>query len=442
MPLNNLHNNNNNKATSMSTLKRVHTTLALGTLCSISPALLAQGFIEDSKASLTARNYYFDRDYKGTSAQSATREWAQGFILRFTSGYTPGTVGFGLDAQGMLGLKLDSSAGRTGTGLLPFDPADRDPRDNYSELGLTAKVKVSKTELQGGTLAPILPILFASPTRLLPQTFRGAQLKTQDIDDLTLVGGRLDRMNQRDSTDYQKITLASPNRRFNGAAESDAFNFAGGDYRWSDALTLKYYHAQLEDIYRQDFVGFIDNRPLGSGRLKTDVRYHASGEDGPAKAGKVDNRTFGMMSTYSLGAHSLGLGYMQLSGETAMPYIAGSEPMVVSEGALSSEFLNPRERTWQVRYDYDFAAMALPGLKGMLRYLDGSRIELPTALGGSGLSESEKDIELSYVVQSGTFKNVAFRLRHAWYRNDFAPSASFRDDNELRVNVDYTLALW
>jgi hypothetical protein len=62
----------------MSTLKRVQTTLALGTLCSVSPALLAQGFIEDSKATLTSRNYYFDRDYKGDSALSAAREWARG----------------------------------------------------------------------------------------------------------------------------------------------------------------------------------------------------------------------------------------------------------------------------------------------------------------------------------------------------------------------------
>jgi|RhiMetStandDraft_4_1073278.scaffolds.fasta_scaffold7074072_1 hypothetical protein len=53
----------------------------------------------------------------------------------------------------------------------------------------------------------------------------------------------------------------------------------------------------------------------------------------------------------------------------------------------------------------------------MLRDLDGSQIELPTALGGSGRSESEKDIELAHVVQSGTLKNVAFRLRNAWYRS-------------------------
>lgn len=426
----------------MSTFKRVNAALAAGTLCTVSSTLMAQGFIEDSKASLTARNYYFDRDYKGTSSQSAAREWAQGFILRLNSGYTDGTVGFGLDALGMMGLKLDSSPGRTGTGLLPFDSTDRQPRSEYSKLGLTGKVKVSKTELQAGTISTALPILFASPTRLLPQTFRGAYVRSQDLDNLTLHAGRLDRMNQRDSTHYQKMTVAAPNGRFKGAAQSDNFSFAGGDYQWSEPLTLKYYHAELEGLYRQDFLGFLDNRPFGSGRLKTDVRYHISGEEGSAKAGKVDNRTFGVMTTYSHGPHSLGAGYMQLNGDTAMPYIAGSEPLVVSEGALSSEFLNPKERTWQVRYDYDFAAMGVPGLKGMLRYLDGSHIELPANFGGSGLKESEKDIELSYVVQSGTFKNVGLRLRHAWYRNDFASNAAFRDDNELRVNIDYTLALW
>ena len=420
--------------------KAPKTCLAVGLFCS--SAAHAAGFVEDSHAELVLRNYYFDRNYLGTTPQAAAREWAQGFILNVSSGFSQGPVGFGLDAKGMLGVKLDSSPDRAGTGLLPFDRTTREPADEYAELGLTGKVRISRTELQGGTISTFLPIAFASPTRLLPQTFRGVQFKSQDIDNLTLSGGRLDRMNQRDSTNYQKITVAAPNRRFNGAAESDSFTYGGGDYQWSEQLVLKYYHAQLEDIYRQDYVGFVDNRAVANGRLKTDVRYHISGEDGPARAGKVDNRTFGVMSTYSLGAHSLGLGYMQLSGDTAMPYIAGSEPMVVSEGALSSEFLNPKERTWQVRYDYDFVALGVPGLKGMLRYLDGSRIELPNALGGSGRSESEKDIELSYVVQSGTFKNVALRLRHAWYRNDFASTAAFRDDNELRVNVDYTVALW
>jgi len=401
----------------------------------------AGGFVDDSHADLTMRNYYFDRNYVNATPQAAAREWAQGFILNVRSGYTEGPVGFGLDAQGLLGMRLDSSPARTGTGLLPYSATTREPADEYSELGLTAKVRASKSELQLGTISTFLPIAFASPTRLLPQTFRGAYLKSQDIDNLTLHVGWLDRINLRDSTDYQKMSVGSPNGRFNGAAESDRFTFLGGDYAWSPQLTLKYYHAELADLYRKDYFGFVDNRPIGPGSLKSDFRLFITGEDGAAKAGPVDNRNAALMLTYALGAHKFGAGYMQLTGKTAMPYLFGTEPLVITEGTLSSEFLNPKERSWQVRYDYNFVAMGLPGLNGMLRYVSGDNIEL-AKLGGSNLRESEKDIELSYVLQGTSLKGLAVRVRNAWYRNDFTAQASHRDDNELRVNVDYTWKLW
>lgn len=412
-----------------------------GLLAAHAASLQAAGFVGDSKAKVTLRNYYFDRNYINQTPQAAAREWAQGFIVNFNSGFTEGVVGFGLDAQAMMGLRLDSSPDRVGTGLLPFSAATKEPAKNYSELGLTAKVKVSKTELQYSTVSTFLPIAFASPTRLLPQTFRGTYLRSQDITDLSLHAGWLDRINLRDSTDYQKMRVAAPNGRFNGAAESDAFYFLGGDYAWSKSLTLKYYYAQLEDIYDKNYLGFVDTRELGPGRLTSDFRFYDSKDNGSAKAGKVDNRNTALMLTYQLGVHRLGAGYMQLTGDTAMPYLFGTEPLVITEGTLSSEFLNPKERSWQVKYDYDFVGLGVPGLKGMLRYVSGDNIDLPK-LGGDKLKESEKDMELSYVVQSGTFKDVAFRVRHAWYRNDFGPGATQRDDNELRVNIDYTLALW
>jgi hypothetical protein len=88
--------------------------------CRFSP-LSQAAFFEDSTATFETRNMYFNRDFRdGTSAQQSKRdEWAQGFMLNLQSGYTDGTVGFGVDALGMLGVKLDSSPDRTGTGLLP-----------------------------------------------------------------------------------------------------------------------------------------------------------------------------------------------------------------------------------------------------------------------------------------------------------------------------------
>lgn len=127
------------------------------------------GFIEQSTANLQARNYYFSRDYSDIrgSEKSMAQEWAQGFILNFKSGYTPGPVGFGLDATGKFGIKLDSSPDRVNSGLLPVKDDGR-AADNYSRLGLTAKVRLSKTELKVGELQPNLPTLVFSDIRLLP----------------------------------------------------------------------------------------------------------------------------------------------------------------------------------------------------------------------------------------------------------------------------------
>lgn len=167
-------------------------------------------FLKDSKANLELRNFYFNRDFRQHDApQNKAEEWAQGFLLRYESGFTEGTVGFGVDAIGLLGVKLDSSPDRGGSGLLQRDrEAPRRAQDEYGELGMTAKVRVSKSVLKAGTLLPKLPVLMANDSRLLPQTFEGGQLNSQEIDKLNVDLGQVRQVNQRDSTDYEdSLTL-------------------------------------------------------------------------------------------------------------------------------------------------------------------------------------------------------------------------------------------
>ncbi len=88
------------------------TSLALAVAASTLGLSLSQvahaDFIGDSKATLEARNFYFNRDFReGAADPSKSEEWAQGFILRAESGFTEGTVGLGADAIGMFGFKLD-----------------------------------------------------------------------------------------------------------------------------------------------------------------------------------------------------------------------------------------------------------------------------------------------------------------------------------------------
>ncbi|MDT9645858.1 OprD family outer membrane porin, partial [Pseudomonas sp. JV245A] len=239
--------------------------LALLGLSLLPGPLWAAGFIDDSHGTLTLRNYYLDRDYKDDGAKTAAREWAQGFIMNMESGFTEGSVGFGLDVRGLLGVKLDSSPDRSGTELLPVSASDKRAADEYSRLAPTAKLRFAQTTVKTGDVSIFLPFAFASPSRLLPQTFRGTTLSSRDIDGLTLNTGYIDRISKRDSTDYQAMTIASPNRRFNATASTSHLAYLGGDYQVNKDLSLRAYHAQVADLYQQDTLALLHNLPLGDG---------------------------------------------------------------------------------------------------------------------------------------------------------------------------------
>ncbi|WP_460146868.1 OprD family porin [Pseudomonas sp. H2_H03] len=401
----------------------------------------AAGFIDDSHGTLTLRNYYLDRDYKDDGAKTAAQEWAQAFILNLESGYTPGPLGFGLDVRGLMGVKLDSSPDRSGTELLPVSAGDKRAADEYSRLAPTAKLRFAQTTVKVGDVSIFLPFAFASPSRLLPQTFRGTTLELQGHRRPDANTGYIDRINKRDSTDYQAMTIASPNRRFNATATTSHLAYVGGDYQVNKDLSLRAYHAEVADLYQQDTLALLHNLPVGDGVFTSDLRSFFSREDGSAKAGKVDNRNLSALFGYRLGGHRVSLGYMRSSGETATPYISGTELMGMSELTMSSDFLNAKERTWQAIYDYDFAASGVPGLKTRLRYVRGDNIEL-AAFNAEERKEREFQMELGYVIQSGPLKNLGLMARKSIYRNDFPGGAAFRDENQTRFLVLYTVALW
>ncbi|CAN7208676.1 OprD family porin [Pseudomonas sp. LjRoot71] len=390
-------------------------------------------FIADSTASLTTSNIYLNRDFRENAGQKKREEWGQGFLLDLKSGYTEGTVGFGLDAMGMLGIKLDSGGGRTGTDLLPVQDDGGTP-DQYGRLGLTAKVKISSTELRYGSHVPELPVVKASDSRLLPQVFEGGLLTSSELDGLTFTGGRLDKVIDRASTNSEELILNSKNRRFAAGITADHLDLLGLDYQFAKGLTGRYYFADLDDIYRQHFFGLLASQPLGGGTLSADVRLMLSKDSGAANAGKIDNRAFNAMLTYAINGHKLGLGFQDMSGDTGYAYIDGSDPFLVNFVQIN-DFANADERSWQARYDYDLGKLGIPGLSFMTRYIKGSDAQIAGSNDTGG--EWERDIEVKYVVQSGPLKDVYVRLRNASFKSDFA-----RDADENRVIVGYTLPIW
>ncbi|MDH1338886.1 OprD family porin [Ectopseudomonas oleovorans] len=420
-------------------------------------------FIGDSKASLSMRNFYFDNDNResqndiGNAAYTGqAREWGQGFQLNYTSGFTEGTVGFGVDALGMLGVRLDGGgrsgkAGidRTPGALFPLE-SDGSAVDEFSQLGLTAKVRISKTEGRLGTLQPKLPVVTFNDGRLLPQTFEGGMITSKEIDNLTINAGQLEHAVGRASTDSQSLAIAGNN---NGQ-RSNKFYFAGGDYQVNKDLLAQYYYGNLDDFYKQHFVGLVHNLALPAGSLKSDIRYFYSDSDGKngsaagraegytstgyyggnVTRGEVDNRTFSAFFTYSLDGHALSGGYQKVSGDSNMPFLNqgdGASVYLVTDRQITN-FTRAGERTWLAQYAYDFANIGVPGLTANVAYLKGDQIK--SARGD--LKEWERDITLSYVLQDGALKGMGFAWRNASLRSEAAS-----DVDQNRLIVSYTLPL-
>ena len=417
----------------------------------------AAGFIEDSKATLGLRNFYYDRNDKNTADnRSEASEWGQGFIFNYSSGYTEGTVGFGVDAIGLLGVRLDGGGdgdvtdSRKPGQLFPLD-SDGTAVHEYSKAGATAKAKLSKTELRLGTLQPKLPVVTFNDGRLLPQLFEGGQITSGEIDNLTLTAGQLEHTKTRSSTDDVGL-------RIGGSAvdaESNKFYFAGGDYKLTKDLTAQYYFGNLEDYYEQHFLGLVHNWALPVGALKTDLRYFDSSSDGnnasaagrtagyrssgfwvagDADRGEVDNQTWSALFTYTLGGHALSAGYQQVDGNSDFPFLNqgdGSSTYLITDVQIN-KFASAGERTWQAGYAYDFAKLGVPGLKASVVYLSGDNIDAA----GDDNQEWERDLRLDYVLQDGALKGLGVTWRNATLRGNDAT-----DQDENRLIVSYSLPL-
>lgn len=402
------------------------------------PLVAHADFVKDSQVSLGLRNFYIDRDFKQhDAAVSRQSSWTQGFDFRAISGYTEGPLQFGLDLSAQYAYRLDGIDGRGPDGIIPYSNSRQEQAQDYGRAALTAKVRYSKTELKIGEHRPMLPVVFMDDSRQLVTTYQGVLIESKEIDKLTLTGGRFNEIAGRESSNSEKMYLWT---RPNGPRyTADALNFGGATYAFTPGLSATYFYGQLEDIYEQHYLGLTHVGDLGNGfSLKTDLRYFNNEEDGDALYGEIDNSSYGAMTTLKKGSHAFGLGYQRMLGETSFPTLNGYAPQPFLLNWSTIAFIKPNEKSWQARYDYNFAAWGLPGMKLMTRYMRGTGIDR----GSNALDqnvESEFNLNVGYTVQTGTFKNLGVEWRHmdikTRYGNGGAAGQQFQEN---RLITTYT----
>ncbi|MCG4454434.1 OprD family porin [Pseudomonas sp. MMS21-TM103] len=417
----------------------------------------ANGFIEDSSLNLLNRNFYMNRDFrhggsnsqgingaKPASERNGYREaWAHGAMLNFESGFTQGIVGFGTDAFAYGGVKLDTGRGRVGNGLLPISnnkTADAEVPDAYGEIGGAVKMRVSSTVLKYGEQRPTAPVFAMGDSRLLPEVATGIQLSSNEFDALSFEAGHFTAYNGRNSTNSDDGLFTSY-----AGAEADSVDFIGGTYKVSDNLSLTAYASEAEELWRQYFGYASYSIPLADQQsLSFSLAAYKTSDQGEARAGELDTTSWSAKAAYAFGPHKLSLAYQKIDGDEFFDYI-GADSIWLANSVQYSDFNAPNERSVQVRYDLNMASFGVPGLTLMTRYVKGDQIDGTKAdpngsfAGWAGDDEKhwERDLEAKYVVQSGSAKDLSFRLRQATHR-----STGFDSDvDDLRLIIEYPLSI-
>lgn len=436
-------------------LKQRMSLIALGIL-SASAAMAndqeqSKGFVEDSHLNIAARNAYNSRDYKNHKQDKA--EWGQGFIGKFESGFTQGTVGVGVDVIGQYAIRLDGGRGRAGAGGIDFfktgpstTRADGSTRngeaaDDLAKGGAAVKFRVSNTVLKYGDQFPAVPVLQYDNSRLLSETYTGTSIVSKEIEGLQLDAGHFTKEARKSAEGTDSGNLKS-------------IDYLGGSYKFTESLSAALYASNMQDVLKKQYVNvnYVLALPekqsltfdFNGYKTKLDRSFAEQRGDGDAR----DNKIWSLGATWAVGPHSFTVAHQPSTGDTGYLYggyrdntkdtgIGDGGNTILLANSYWSDFNGKDERSWQAGYGLDFGAFGVPGLSYNVAYVRGTNIDDGSGRGNG--TEREIFNQFKYVVQSGPAKDLSLRARASWLRVSSNASDYNVGGNELRLFADYPI---
>lgn len=420
----------------------------------------ATGFTEGQKLTFTTRNFaareqmkdsfHFNIKKDGYTEPTHSRyTWTQGSQLGYSSGYTQGTVGVGLDATAFNEIALERGHGRiAGGGTRTLADSDGDAVGQWSKMGLASvKLRASDTVLRAGRQQTENPVFNSNDNRALPSSFDGVSLLSEELEGLQVQAGSFTRASPRTSSDHQGLTTEYGAQNFTGSH----FSYLGGSYQPMKELKLTAYGAHFEDIWNQYYFGA--SHDLGDPQalaLNTSLSYYSTHDSGARKAGYIDNNAYSLAFTLTHGAHAVLLGWQQIDGNEFFDYVHETAAIYLANSLLS-DYNGPNEKSLQLRYTTDWAGFGVPGLTSMAWYAKGWGIDGTHYDGDrNGVSgydvrnmddEHHHELGLStgYTLQDGPLKSSSFRLtymKHLASQNQVDGSV-----NELRLVSNFPFDL-
>ena len=419
----------------------------------------SKGFFGDQSLKLKTRFEYMNRDFKNgaDNSTSGTAGYRQDSglsqLLTYESGFTQGTVGFGLDAMAMGSVKLDGGSGHRGNGLFAND-SDGNPEKSQGKVGGAVKLRLSDTVLKYGQQFVASPVFATDDSRLLPEVATGTLVTSKEIKGLELSAGRFTALSKQTGMGRDSIGGLPDEDGNHGKGLSSGINIFGASYAFTDNFTGAIAASDAEDYFKKYYINLNYTLPISDNQsLNFDLNgYKTKGDkrgdevvalgsvaDGGDGVAGVDNNLWSLAAAYSIGAHKFTLAYQQSSGDNAYYYgVDGNSTIFVSNSIQISDFVGREEKSYQARYDLNMASYGVPGLSFMTRYVMGNNIKTEGL--GEG-KENEWNVESKYVLQEGPAKDLSFRVRFANYRANGAYQNYSSDNYDTRLIIEYPLSI-
>lgn len=391
-------------------------------------------FIDDSNVQLKFKNFYLDRQYQDDASSRNWGSWSQGVTLDAKSGYHDIGAGIkvGADVLVQHAVKL-KGRDKNPDWVLPHD--GKQSKDHFGKVGATLKAKVSETELKVGELRPVSPVLVFDPSRQLLTTYSGAWLESKELKDTKLTLAYIDGINNRYDNQFRDLTKFNP-PQFDNGAEADGMWITGIDHQLTKELGASYWYADVQDIYQQHYLGVSYKIGLGEKtKLDSHVRYFNNSESGDKLYGEIDNQALSVAAKINHGAHTVGVGYQQMFGDSAFPTLGGWVPQPYLANWGVATFTAPEEKSWHVSYGYDFSKVGLKGLNATAIYFKGYDQQGTGAYQGQNFNTDEVNAIVNYTVPEGKLKGLG--VQGMYIDVNFANPAK-PDLQEYRVATTYT----
>ena len=409
----------------------------------------SKGFVEDANGSVLFRTGYLTRDYKGVEPGDDTSSFAQTAIVNLDSGFTKGVVGFGAGIIGDASFKLGENK-NTGNQMIPVHN-NGSAYDHWARGGAYVKARVSNTTAKYGTQVSEIPVIASNTARLTPEYYTGLYIESNEIKDLTLVGGKF--------TKNQWSNDISSDQQGLGSAI-----FWGAKYKFNDQVNASYYGVDVKDKLERHYANANYNFAVPNDANVTldAVAYNTQWEAGAATGSHTtdnladrENTIWGVSATYNKDAHNVMLAYQDNAGNTGYDYAynAGGLQSIYVPNSYLSDFNGNDEKSVGLQYNYNFKNHGLPGLNWTSAFVYGWDIDVADRNNRTEIIDQAEEHEffnqVKYTVQSGAFKDASLRLRYSYLRSSSSynnqkvnNSEGIGSTNEWRIWLDIPVKLF